>query len=78
MLAFAWEIRSQFFPRILGFGVFVSGNHTPALNVKYVGKIQSLSPDYIVVSGPNQLSRAMRAKKTVRLSFGLSNSSKPT
>ena len=58
MLAFGWGIRSQFFPRILGFGVFVSGNHTAALNVKYVRKIQSLSPDYTVVSGPNQLSRA--------------------
>ena len=58
VLAFGWGIRSQFFPRILGFGVFVSGNHTAALNVKYVRKIQSLSPDYTVVSGPNQLSRA--------------------
>ena len=58
VLAFGWGIRSQFFPRILGFGVFVSGNHTAALNVKYVRKIQPLSPDNIVVSGPNQLSRA--------------------
>ena len=58
VLAFGWGIRSQFFPRILGFEVLVSGNHTAALNVKSVGKIQSLSPDYIVVSGPNQLFRA--------------------